>query len=581
MNSKACHVLLLLLPLLATGGCRQTEVRTDTLDQLDQELEQAVKTNEAAADRVPEEVSRALLPEISLDTAEVPQVEDEQRFDISVNDVPAEQFFMGLVDGTPYNMVVHPEVKGRITLHLKNVTIPQVMEAVRDVYGYEFVRNEYGFQVLPGRLSARIYQINYLNVERAGSSSTFVSGGTLTQGPNAPGVEVGAGQAGTESSTVSRSRTNVIGTQIQTRQPQTTFWRELGTSIRAIIGNGEGRSVVVNPQTGVVVVRALPSEQREVEAYLKATQLVVQRQVILEAKLVEVTLSDGFQSGIDWSALAGNYRAFQVGGGSILKNQAGRSVIDGNTGNLDPGQGLLPDGGAISAFGGMFALAVDAANFRAFIELLQTQGNVQVLSSPRVSTLNNQKALIKVGTDEFFVTDISTTTVTGTATTTSPDVELTPFFSGIALDVTPQISGDDEVTLHIHPSVSQVVDQTKTITVGSATATFPLARSTVRESDSVVRARSGQIVVIGGLMQDRIDDADASVPLLGDIPGLGELFKHRRKQTAKSELVILLRPIVVNDSGDWTKDLRMSRQRMDRLRGELERRRIKMPAAAN
>ena len=221
----------------------------------------------------------------------------------------------------------------------------------------------------------------------------------------------------------------------------------------------------------------------------------------------------------------------------------------------------------------MFSVAINSGNFNTFIELLQLQGNVQVLSSPRIATLNNQKALIKVGTDEFFVTDVSNTTTVGTTTNTSnPSVELTPFFSGIALDVTPQISESGIVTLHIHPSVSQVVDQEKTIEIAGFTQTLPLALSTVRESDSIVRAQNGQVVVVGGLMLDSLDDDHAKPPLLGDIPGLGELFRHNRRRSLKSELVILLRPIVVQDQGEWVDALRVSGDSFNRLKQHLRQR---------
>jgi MSHA biogenesis protein MshL len=355
----------------------------------------------------------------------------------------------------------------------------------------------------------------------------------------------------------------------------TTFWAELQDSVQAIVGQAEGRSVVVNPQSGVVVVRALPNELREVEAYLQATQLVVQRQVILEAKILEVQLNEGFQAGINWGALLspGNntITAANVGGGSVLVNESGLSGIAGQTGNLDPGN-LSPISGALSeAFGGVFTLAFDLGDFTAFIELLKTQGNVQVLSSPRVATMNNQKAIIKVGTDEFFVTDVTNTvSTTGLGgTNVFPSIGLTPFFSGIALDVTPQISEGGDVTLHVHPSISEVVDQQKTVTIGNTTQQLPLALSTVRESDSIVRARSGQVVVIGGLMQDLTDDRDASAPVLGDIPVLGNLFKHKKQRSVKSELVILLKPVVVNSSEEWSGTLEKTGSDIRRLRDQM------------
>jgi len=563
------RLLLIVLSLAWLPGCQTEAMRDEIVTDMGGILQDSVKTNEGLSS-IPENVSSALIPSISLGTTDTPDLDkDDQRFDISVNNVPADQFFLSLVDGTAYNMVVHPEVVGSITLNLRNVTIPEVMEAVRDVYGYEFVNTTYGFQVLPGRLRARIYQINYLNVERSGSSQTFVSSGSLTQSANNSNQNTGSTGDDSSSSTPA-NRSSLTGTQISTRQPESVFWEELLSSVQAIVGAGEGRSVVVNPQSGVVVVRALPNELREVESFLSATQLIVQRQVILEAKIIEVTLSDSYQAGINWAGLiTHNNKSLTVGntgGGTVLVNEGGQSDIAGNTGVLNPSNYIPIEGTDASAFGGVFTLALNLGDFTSFIELLETQGNVRVLSSPRVATINNQKAVIKVGTDEFFVTEVTNTTVTGTATTVTPSVTLTPFFSGIALDVTPQISQDGMVTLHVHPSVSDVKDQQKTVTIGTLTQQLPLALSTIRESDSIVRARSGQVIVIGGLMQDNSTNLGASAPGLGNIPLVGNLFKHKNNSSVKSELVILLKPIVVNNTDQWTDSINEYSRNLDNLR---------------
>ena len=559
----ACLVAL----IVTQGGCDAIPTKQDVAGNASREIEAAMSAPPPAG-TVPEEVANALLPSIDLSSAKLPEVKGLDRFDISVNEVPADQFFLSLVDGTPYNIVIHPEVKGSITLNLQNVGIPDVLEAVRDVYGYEFVSTAYGFQVLPGRLQARIYQINYLNVERSGQSATLVSSGALTESTSNNNND--RNQTDSGGNDRSSSSTRSFGTQIHTRQPETTFWTELRESVAAIVGGGEGRDVVVNPQSGVVVVRALPTELREVETFLRATQLIVQRQVILEAKIIEVRLDDLHQSGINWAGLLkpgdDTITVGQIGGGSVLVDESGVSGIAGNTGNLDPANFAAVVGTATEAFGGVFTLALNLGDFTAFIELLQTQGDVQILSSPRVSTMNNQKAVIKVGTDEFFVTEVETQNVSSaTSTTIVPDITLTPFFSGIALDVTPQISEAGDVTLHVHPSISKVVDQQKTVVIGTLTQQLPLAFSTVRETDSIVRARSGQVVVIGGLMQDLVNDVDAKTPFLGDVPVLGNLFKHKKYESSKSELVILLRPIIVAGNEDWRKELEKSVQGMQNL----------------
>lgn len=576
LKMMSVHALFFMF-MTVLSGCESTAPRVDTIEQMDQILEAgAYQTVQDQSDRkadttslTQEEINKALMPALKMNpppASAVPATKkDSQRFDISVSNVPADQFYMSLVEGTNYNIVVHPELQGTISLNLKNVTILEVMDAVRDVYGYEFERTGYGLRVLPNALESRIFQVDYLNVARSGMSSTSVSSGTLqsgTSGSDSGGDSgSGSGSSGSSGST---------GTQVTTQQPLTSFWQELDTSIKTIIGGGDGRSVVISPQSGLVVVRAIPNELRDVENYLKAAQLISQRQVILEAKILEVELKDSFRSGVNWAAVLGSFTLGMTGGGSSLDSDGGFSELRGALGSVNPGlDANIGELNPASSFGGVFSLALSSSKFGAFVELLETQGNVQVLSSPRISTMNNQKAVIKVGQDEFFVTEVSSDSVTGTATNTTSNIELTPFFSGIALDVTPQIGLNDEVTIHIHPSVSRVREQQKELQVNGQQQSLPLARSTIRESDSIVRARNGEIVVIGGLMQDSIDDRDAKTPVAGDVPLLGNLFKHKGRSKTKSELVILLRPVVVDNSRQWSDAINTSRQTVGEMRQDI------------
>ncbi|MCP5149360.1 MAG: pilus (MSHA type) biogenesis protein MshL [Ectothiorhodospiraceae bacterium] len=554
------------LALVTLSGCQSSAPRDDSVRvEVDRALRDALASQAAPATAPPPAVESALVPPLATAPAAAPSARalpPEPTFTIKVKDAPAPQFFMGLVEGTRLNMVVHPDVGGQLTLDLKDVTIADVMEVVRNVYGYEYRSTRVGYEVLPQRLRSRIYQVNFLNMRRVGASQTRVSSGQVT--------DTGARSSSTDDGTTttdSQRQGRVTGTEINTLQPETSFWQELASSIDAILGGAPGRSVVVNPQSGVVVVRAMPNELREVEEYLTTTQAIAQRQVILEAKILEVKLNDRFRQGINWAGLvgvgSGSITAGQVGGATILE-QGGASAIRGNTGDLNPAALAPIVGTAAGAFGGMFTLALALNDFTAFIELLDTQGDVHVLSSPRIATLNNQKAVIKVGSDEFFVTDVSNTTVTGTTTTTTPSVELTPFFSGIALDVTPQISAAGDILLHVHPAISEVRDQQKAITIGAVTQTLPLAFSTVRESDSIVRARSGQVVVIGGLMQTSARNGTSDAPLAG-APVVGNLFRHRNDEVERTELVILLKPVVVDGPQQWVSAIEDSATRIEHI----------------
>jgi len=509
---------------------------------------------------LPSDVSSALLPSIEITLPQGGTVPLEPRFDLTVNSAPARQVFMGLVEGTPYSMIMHPDVSGTISLNLKEVTVPEALSAIRQVYGYEYRREGNRFFILGSDMQTRIFNVNYLNFVRKGKSDTRASGsGEIGRMSSSSGG--GATNVATASETGSAS-------SIETTS-QTDFWKEITEALKGIVGSDGGRKVIVNAQTGIVLVRAMPDELRMVEEYLGITSSNINRQVVLEAKILEVELNDRFQAGINWSAVKNNYTASQVGGGTKNLSTTGATPVEGTLGSLRPGTGtFIPELGTLSeAFGGVFTLAATGRDFTAFLELLKAQGEVQVLSSPRVSTVNNQKAIIKVGGDEFFVTSVKAgTTATSTVTGTSPEVGLTSFFSGIVLDVTPQIDERNNIILHIRPSVGTVSEKTKSVVIADEVFTLPTAFSTIQESDNVVRAQSGQFVVIGGLMKEGSTDENAAVPLLGDIPILGNLFKHKKVTRIKKELVILLKPTIINTGQDWNDAVGESQDRIRKIR---------------
>jgi MSHA biogenesis protein MshL len=514
---------------------------------------------------VPGEVADALLPPLGYG-AKATVRDGPQRFDVNVRDVPAEAFFLSLVEGTPYNVVVQPAVTGTITLNLKNVTVPETMDYVREAYGYDFVKTPSGYTVLAESLQSRVFRVNYLNVKRTGKSRISVSSGQLTERSRT----AGAGSSGAP-----EARGTVAASGIET-ESGADFWQEIELTLRSMIPEGSGRKLVVNRDAGLIVARAMTSELRNAESYLRTLQANLTRQVILEAKIVEVALNDSFQAGINWSAVGTNSDGYtasggQFGGPGLLNNGVNDSA--GQPITIDPVTGAMTLPVSPTAIGGAVAAVLNINDFNAVIEMLQGQGDVKVLSSPRVSTLNNQKAIIKVGSDEFFVTGVqSNATSIGGAGSTSRTVEFTPFFSGIALDVTPQIDEQGTVTLHVHPTVSVVRDDVKQLEFGNnETETFPLALSSVRESDSIVRAKSGQIIVIGGLMEDNEEEDRVGVPLLSRIPLIGLLFRQTRYAARKSELVILLKPVVVESDEQWAEEVRRRELRVEELRSDQRR----------
>lgn len=550
-------LVLIAVVVSLAAGCASSPKSTGSPALLPEIRDSLSAPSATRAPSLPPAVAQALVPPADLSMPTLAARAPEPRFDLNVSHLPVAQVFAALAKDTRYSMILDPELKGTVNVNLKDVTLLETLDTLRDVYGYEYRLQGTRIFVQNAALTTRVFQVNYLNASRTGRSDVRVTSGSIALaggagssggapaaagGQNPPAPQPQGGGASQESSRV-------------TTQMHSNLWGELETSLRLLIGvdgkPGEGRQLIVSPQSSVVVVRALPRELRVVEQYLRASRLNVERQVMLEAKIVDVRLRENAQSGINWATFFGG-GAGQNHRGSLGLLNPGTQL--GNTGNL-AGGGLTATPGSTLGLGsaapsGLLGLAFQTSNFAALISFLETQGEVQVLSSPRIAAMNNQKAVLKVGTDDFFVTSVSTNIQSGSAgagNVVTPTITVQPFFSGIALDVTPQIDDDGNITLHVHPSVSNVTERNKVLNLGDlGSFTLPLASSSVSETDTIVRARDGNIVAIGGLMKTSRAADRQQIPGAGNAPIVGGLFGSRSRETDKHELVILIKPTVIH-----------------------------------
>ncbi len=522
-----------------------------------QSLNQAVnEANSRNLDNLPASVEADLMPDMEGVTSSSER--NLKRFRIQASGVEAKAFFTSLVKGTEYSAAIHPSVEGRVTVNLSEVTLDEALDVVRDLYGYQIEKVGKVIQVYPAGLRTVTIPVDYIQFKRSGRSLTSITTSTITNTDTSSSNSSSSNSSSSSSSNSSNNNSSNTtsergGTEIETIN-ESDFWPQLQAAVAQLIGSGQGQSVVITPQASVITVRAFPDEIREVRRFLGVSQERMQRQVIMEAKILEVTLSDGYQQGINWNKMfTSNGVKYGIGVGDT--SSAGTALEDGlgNTIAALPGLGTIG-----TLLGGQTNIVLQSGSFESVLSFMATQGDLNVLSSPRVTAVNNQKAVIKVGTDEYYVTDLSSVVGSGDNSEASPDIELTPFFSGISLDVTPQIDDTGHVLLHVHPAVLEVEEQTKTLIYNDKEISLPLAQSSIRESDSVIRAKDGDVVVIGGLMKSTTVNQTSKVPFLGDIPVLGHAFRNTSQATQKTELVILLKPTVVGVN-TWQKELERSR----------------------
>jgi MSHA biogenesis protein MshL len=535
----------------------------------------------------------------------------EPRIDLLVNDAQAREVFLAIVADTRYSMLMHPDVSGKLSVTLRGVTVKEALESIRDVYGYDFKMEGRRITIYAPTLQTRIFTINYPNSPREGRSELRIasSGGTATNS-----ADKDAGQS-TDAAKGATGAASSGGNYVNTNS-KTDFWNELAGAVRGLIGlevnpgsakatgvtpsgagqgtasAGQGRNVIVSPQAGIMAVRAMPDELREVDKFLKAAQIAIERQVMLEAKIVEVVLSDGYQSGIDWSALKnGGGKTGAVG--VLGSNVNSPTTFPGTTATGTPTTGVaapttltpsttitstnalvrgvwdnVPGFSSLStpaAGAGLFGLAFATDGFQAVLGFLETRGDVQILSSPRIATMNNQKAVLKVGSEDSYIISM-TPGVAGTATTagTPATPKFGTFFSGISLDVTPQIDDGNNITLHVHPSVTKVTSKDLTFNSGTGSiSSFPTASSNVNESDTVVRIQDGNIVAIGGLMQIESNRQSSGLPGTTDAPLFSSLFGNKANSGRKKEVVVLIKPTIIRNAEDWEAHTRKTQSALD------------------
>lgn len=458
----------------------------------------------------------------------------QETFTVVVDNVPVDKLLFALARDANLNIDIYPEIKGSITLNAVNQTLTQLLERIANQIDLRYQLNGTHLIISPDLPYLRLYQIDYVNLARESTSEISVA----TQIISDVNRKVGGSSGGGGGSSGGGGANNNSTTQIKNKSDN-RFWEILTENIQAILASHQTQdqpsnvedNVIVNPQSNVISIRATHQQHEEIQRFLDQVIANVQKQVLIAATIVEVRLNDNYQAGVDWRRIAGDFTYQQ----SLLK------------GNLSQGSPFYAFGysNPESAFG----------NISVMVRLLEEFGSVKVISSPQIMALNNQTAILKVVDNlVYFTTEVEIyETETRSRETYTTQVSTVPV--GLVMSVTPQISDNDEVILNIRPTISRVLDYKVDPNPGLAQAGTinRIPQIEIREIESILKVNNTDIAIIGGLMQDTTQQNKQGVPVLSQLPLIGDLFSYRNDNYAKSELIIFLRPTVIKDasvSGD-------------------------------
>ena len=495
-------------------------------------------------------------------------------FSVSVHNVDIRSLLFAIARDARLNLDVHPDLAGTVSMNAIDQTLPEILDRAALQVNMRYEMEGRNLFVMPDAPVLRHYRVDYLNVAREarseiGASTSIARGGS------------GGGAGNSSNSTLTNNSHN-------------RFWETLTQNIRdllretdKIIPEGgeaaapaaapapapapaasapagaaapvtpapaparfrESASVIANPETGVISVRATYRQHMRVREFIDRVMKSAGRQVMIEATIVEVNLSDEYQQGINWTVVRNGLPLLQVGpAGSVLPSGVPVSGVIPSMANFTPSYTRIGANSTMQLF--------------TALRLLESFGNTKVLSSPKISALNNQAALLKVTEDLVYFT-LSANYTPGSAGS-APTFTLTSTPNtvsvGLVMSVMPQVGEGDEVTLILRPTLSRVVSyvddpavpiylaqaRNDGINVSEISSRIPQIQT--REMESVIKVRSGDTAVLGGLMRDDVSGTTDQTPGIGSVPGLGELFKYKKKASSKSELVIFLRPTVVSSA---------------------------------
>ncbi len=481
----------------------------------------------------------------------VPQREEareipEKLYSLAARDANIQEVLLAFSKESERNIMIDPELSGKVTVDLKQVTLREALGAILSPVGWTYRLDDKFIRISRLEMETRLFTLNYTATKRSGKREIFASTGGGLQAGSLPGQ--------TPSPSTPGART---GYSDLVSVDEMDLWREIQKGLETIIfGSAEereaapepgkvswtrvdrqGKKLIVNKSSGVIWVTDYPAQLHKVASFLETIEGSSQRQVTIQAKIMEVILSDEYKAGINWKVIQGLPRSLNLAWG--LTDAAGTTGFPGSTTGFTSGTGAgtiaTPGTFRVNPFGGIFAVGAAGAEvlLSDVMQAISEQGEVKILSSPTISTLNNQKAIIRVGSqDVFFITGAVATQTTVTQTVQPMTIDI-----GIILDVTPQISSDGTIIMNIHPSITEKTGEKVT---PDGQSTFPLL--SVRETDTTVRVRDNETIIIAGLMQEKKEQTVIGVPGLQSIPLLGALFRYKAEKKNNTELVIMITP---------------------------------------